>query len=457
MDFKRMKQYKSIFFILFIFISIFIPYKEILTFCGFYVAKADASLYNQASKVVLVHHDDKSVITMMNDYKGNLKDFAIVVPVPVILEKEQVRVGDSKIVDHIDAYSAPRLVEYFDPNPCRRYEYEDYAETKRNKKVAESATMAPSAPQKDLGVKVEASYTVGEYDIQILSAKFSDGLETWLNQNGYKIPKGASEALKPYINQKLKFFVAKVNLKSIEKGITFLRPLQFAFDSPKFMLPIRLGMLNAESDQDLLLYVISREGRVETTNYRTVKLPSDLEVPEFVKTDFANFYRAMFSHQAKKENFRVVFTEYFWNMSWCDPCAADPLSREELKDLGVFWLEGDDFSSNKKKVKPFRPNPNSDIMLTRLHVRYNPQTFPEDLVFQETKDQNNFQGRYIIQHSWKGSRNECSAAEEYFDLLEQRQKKRADNYLLLTGLDASSKMNLSPKKENEKWWKKIWK
>ncbi len=427
----------------------FLPIKSILSFCGFYVAKADASLYNKASRVVLVRNDDRTVISMMNDYEGDLKNFAIVVPVPEILERDQINIGDSKIIDHIDAFSAPRLVEYFDSNPCQRYEEESgWDFRKKDKTPIPSLSYQNKPAAQDLGVKVEATYTIGEYDIQILSAKFSDGLETWLNQNGYKVPKNASESLKPYIKQKLKFFVAKVNLKSIEKGITYLRPIQFAFESPKFMLPIRLGMLNAKGEQDLLLYVLSKNGRVETTNYRTVKLPSDLEVPEFVKKDFANFYKAMFDEQTRKENFSAVFTEYFWNMSWCDPCAADPLSNEELKKLGVFWLNGND---NFKKELP------SSTFVTRLHIRYNNQTFPEDLSFTETKDQSNFQGRYIIQHPWKGSPNECSAAKQYFENLEGRQKLRAENYKKLTGLDAEEKMNLPREEKKEKWWKKIWK
>src|SRR5271163_2613872 len=88
-------------------------------FCGFYVAKADASLYNKASQVVLVHHDNKMAITMFNDYKGELKEFALVVPVPEVLTREQINVGDKALVEHLDAYSAPRLVEYYDSDPCR--------------------------------------------------------------------------------------------------------------------------------------------------------------------------------------------------------------------------------------------------------------------------------------------------------------------------------------------------
>lgn len=442
-----------LFFILLVLVII-TPIKQVLAFCGFFVAKADASLYNKASRVVVVHNSDRTVLSMMNDYQGDLKDFALVIPVPVILQKEQIHIGDSKIIDHLDAYSAPRLVEYFDSDPC----YEDEDDVRKMQYESSGIPTPSTVPirSQSLGVKVEASYTIGEYDIQILSAKYSDGLETWLIQNGYKLPKGASAALQPYIKQKLKFFVAKVNLKSIEKGITFLRPIQVAYESPKFMLPIRLGMLNAKGEQDLLIYMLSKNGRVETTNYRTVKLPTDIEVPEFVKSDFGNFYKSMFAEQAKKENHRVVFTEYFWNMSWCDPCASEPLSNTELQELGVFWLE----NNNIQKRPNWNPPP-AQVMVTRLHIRYNNETFPEDLVFQETNDQQNFQGRYIIQHPWKGNPNQCSQAKEYFKQLRVRQEKRAENYRMLTGLELGeikSRMNLKDEPKEEKvWWKKIWK
>ena len=87
-------------------------------FCGFYVAKADTKLFNHASKVVLVRKEDKTVLTMVNDFEGDAKDFAVVIPVPTFLEKGQIHVGNQATVEHLDAYSAPRLVEYWDEDPC---------------------------------------------------------------------------------------------------------------------------------------------------------------------------------------------------------------------------------------------------------------------------------------------------------------------------------------------------
>src|SRR5438094_653635 len=184
----------------------------------------------------------------------------------------------------------------------------------------------------------------------------------------------------------------KVNLTEHAKlGFSYLRPLQVAYESPKFMLPIRLGMVNADGPQELFLYALTRKGRVETTNYRTVKLPSDGDLPVYLKDpgEFAKFYKAMFSRQVDKEDMRVLFLEYAWDMRWCDPCAADPLSSDELRRLGVFWLDAE---RGRAVAAP-------EVFLTRLHVRYDSAHFPEDLVFQETADRGNFQGRYGLRHA----------------------------------------------------------
>ena len=93
--------------------------RDARAFCGFYVGKADEPLVNHASQVVIAHHDDKTVISLMNDYQGEPSEFALVVPVPVVLQKGQVHIGDRELFQKIDAYSSPRLVEYYDPDPCQ--------------------------------------------------------------------------------------------------------------------------------------------------------------------------------------------------------------------------------------------------------------------------------------------------------------------------------------------------
>jgi hypothetical protein len=411
-------------------------------FCGFYVAKGDAKLFNRASQVVIVRDQDRTVMTMANDFQGSVRDFAVVIPVPTKIERGQIHVAEKALIDHLDAYSSPRLVEYFDPDPC---ESPLPPAAMAEPSVSEAITVSKSRDRaQSLGVTIEAKYTVGEYDILILSATQSSGLTTWLVENGYTMPKGAANVLGSYIRQNMHFFVAKVNLGAQARlGFNYLRPLQVAYESPKFMLPIRLGTVNANGAQELFVYVITTKGRVETTNYRTVKLPSDIDVPLFVRKDFAPFYKALFSEQVKREDLSAVFLEYAWDMSWCDPCASEPLSRDELKKVGVFWLDTD-----------------SGVFLTRLHVRYDGAHFPEDLVFQQTGDQRQFQARYVLHHP--ANPGACHAAIGYRRQLRERQEHEAQNVAELTGWnvdDMRRKMHLTAANvtpPEKKWWEKIW-
>jgi hypothetical protein len=433
-------------------------------FCGFYVGKADAKLFNEASQVILVRDGNRTVLSMRNDFQGDLSEFAVVVPVPVVLQKSQIHVGDPKIFDRIDAYSAPRLAEYFDPNPC---EVDKVARQMglRNAAAPMARTDAKKSKDEALGVTVEARYTVGEYDIAILSATESNGLEKWLRQSGYDVPAKASKALQPYIRQNLKFFVAKVNLAEQAKaGFSYLRPLQFAFESARFMLPVRLGMLNAHGPQDLLIYALTKNGRVETTNYRTVKLPSNVDIPPYTRSEFAQVYKALFDAQSRREDYRVVWTEYFWDMAWCDPCAANPLSEDELRSVGVFWLDGDEAEVG---IAPSKPPPAMSraaagaqpVMVTRLHLRYTPESLPEDLMFQETQDKQNFQARYVLRHPWQGDANACPGAKNYLGDLAKRQEGEAQTLATLTGWDINqirSRMKLQAM-PNAMWWERLWK
>jgi hypothetical protein len=392
---------------------------EALAFCGFYVGGANAKLFNEASQVILAHQGDKTVITMANDFQGAVKDFALVIPVPVAIKREQVNISSKEIIDKLDTFSQPRLVEYTDDDPCPIVAFENN-DFKRRPPPLPAPMMLNSVPRGrgdgELGVTVEDQFKVKEYEILILSAKESDGLETWLRINGYQLPTSASAVLQPYIKQNMKFFVAKVDLKEFAKiGGNVLRPIQIAYQSPKFMLPIRLGMLNAKGDQDLVAYLLSPKGQVEIANYRTVKVPTDKEIPEFVQTDFGGFYKAIFQQSYEQANKKVAFLEYAWNVSNCDPCATTSPNAEELKKAGAFWENADE--------KTF---------ITRLHVRYSRAKFAEDLVFQETSNQENFQGRYVMNHPFRGSAT-CSAAVAYRKKVADRQRQEAQNISQLTG------------------------
>ncbi|MCB9796430.1 MAG: DUF2330 domain-containing protein [Alphaproteobacteria bacterium] len=379
-------------------------------FCGFYVSGADASLYNDATLVVLMRDGTTTALSMQNSYQGPPEDFALVVPVPVVLQEDNVKTLPAEVFTHVDQLAAPRLVEYWEQDPC--YMPEPIVEMATATGAVPRRHPAPTSTSKrDYGVTIEAQFEVAEYDVVILSAKDSGGLEAWLQDNDYNIPDGASGVLRPYVEGGTKFFVAKVDTEKVrfEGGRAVLSPLRVHYDSQEFALPVRLGLLNAQGEQDLLVHVLARGQRYELANYENAFIPTNIRVLDGVREGFGDFYDSLF-RQTVADAPKTVVTEYSWDASTCDPCPTPALRANELAALGADIM-GD-------------PNPRGWV-LTRMHYRYTADSLGEDLVFRaappmaggrgtpdregelreqqpQSDSRNNFQGRYVILHPWEG-------------------------------------------------------
>jgi hypothetical protein len=393
-------------------------------FCGFFVSGADAALTNSASQVAMLRKGNHTWLTMSNNYKGPPEDFAMVVPVPVVLKKEQVKTLQPDVFQHVDQLSAPRLVEYWEQDPCApqmMYPPPGAAAGGGGPQVETKAESSAAS----FGVKIEAKFEVGEYQILILSAKESGGLEAWLRLSKYNIPKGASEALAPYIRDQQKFFVAKVDIKKVKRdaqNLVVLSPLRFDYDAAELRLPVRLGLLNADGKQDLIIYVLHPEKRFEVANYRNVFIPTNIEVSDSVRKQFPAFYAELFDETLRRSNNKAVVTEYAWQTTSCDPCPTPPLDANDLYTLGdeSFAAAAGKPGEKASRGVPFFGSAPSYV-LTRLHTRYDKQALSEDLIFREAEaatggranwegglgdhgaqiekgGANNFQGRYIIRH-----------------------------------------------------------
>ena len=406
-------------------------------FCGFYVSGADAKLTNDATQVVLMRDGQRTVLSMQNNYQGPPQDFAMVVPVPVVLQKENVKTLTKDIFDRVDALTAPRLVEYWEQDPCPRPMRESWADAAKGaggRMYAPPASAAAPAPPP---VKIEAQFSVAEYDILILSATDATALDAWLHQNGYKIPDGAGPYLRPYVQMGMKFFVAKVDVSKVkferigngpERAI--LSPLRFFYDSDSFNLPIRLGLINSGGTQDLVVTVLARGQRYEVSNYDNVAIPTNIDVSDATRKEFGAFYSTLFDQTMAKHP-RSVVTEYSWVSNSCDPCPTPPLQPSDLVTLGADVLPSTGSppppggGAGILPPPPPRWNNMNDFVITRLHARYSKDALGDDLFFRAAPpivggrefmqndgklergarpdSQNNFQARYVIRHPWTGA------------------------------------------------------
>jgi hypothetical protein len=392
-------------------------------FCGFYVAGAGAKLFNDATTVVMLRDGTRTVLSMQNAYNGPPEKFAMVVPVPVVLSEESVKTLPTAVFDHIDQLASPRLVEYWERDPCApEYDLESVM-SRRGMVAAAAAPKGEGAV--DYGVTVEAQFAVGEYQIVILSAQDSSGLEAWLHHESYAIPDGAEPYLRPYVVSGSKFFVAKVDTSKVHMAgdRTVLSPLRFHYDADDFRLPVRLGLINSNGTQDLIVHILARS-RYEVANYPNVTIPTNLDVTDATADRFATFYTTLFDRVARK-NPKAVVTEYAWQPMSCDPCPGPPLDMGELATFGFDVAPS--MQSTVDAGAPARHRhmmPSATWVLTRLHARYSRESLGEDLVFREApplmggrevRDNegklehgaqesafNNFQARYAIRHPWTG-------------------------------------------------------
>jgi len=381
-------------------------------FCGFYVSGSGGKMFNDATQVVLMREGTRTVLSMQNAYQGPLDDFAMVIPVPVVLKEKDVKTLPKHVFDKIDQLGSPRLVEYWEQDPCPvPRPPPSYKSTRMQ--GAKLDSMAVDEPMKKSTVKIEAQFDVAEYKILILSATEAAGLEDWLKQNKYKIPDGAEPLLRPYVESGSKFFVAKVDPKKVQMvdNRAALSPIRFHYDSEELSLPIRLGMANSSGKQDLIVNIISSDKRYEVANYKNVFIPTNFDVKDGVRNRFGEFYAALFDKTIER-NPGAVVTEYAWMAQpqlKCDPCPPDVPADADIVTLGGDIVGG--------RVAQ------GHYVLTRLHARYGKGDMKDDLRFREAKPvtggreiyaksgieysatpstQNFFQARYVIRHWWTG-------------------------------------------------------
>lgn len=330
-------------------------------FCGTYVGPAGSELGNGVSQVVVARSGTQTTLTLSADVIGDVSTFGMVIPVPEVLEEGQVSLADPAWFDALNAYSTPRIVSY----TCDQL-YADYSSS------ADSGAVDEGDPAE--GVEVEAAYSVGEYDIVVLSATGADGLVAWLDHNGFSLTERAAPVVQEYIDAGQYFLAARVDLDALPDSAAYLTPLQFRYQSEAFSLPIRIGTTVATAEQEVVIYALTGEGdgRVAIANYPETEIADECMLPEST-TDYAAWYDAQLDSAFAAGTW---LTEYAWSPSGCDPCSSDPPDREILSALGA----GDTGYGG---------------FFTRLRVRYAPEEATQDLVLYTTGSTQTDQIRYI--------------------------------------------------------------
>ena len=343
----------------------------VAAFCGTYVGSPGVELTNQTSQVIISRQGTRTTLSLANDYVGEAKNFAMLIPVPEILGEDDITTVRPELFQRFDNYSAPRVVQYF----CEDFDWQD---GDMDADADSDADADADADDGSPGVVVEAEYKVGIYDVVILSAEESGALLTWLETNGYGVDASAQALLAEYIEGGAFFFAAKVNLDAAGEG-GFLEPLQFGYESDVFSLPVRLGTLNSPGEQDVVMYILTDDtaGKVGIANYPQLEIEDECMADIWGAGGVDQYYGTAFENAFAAESGAGWIVEYGWATSWCDPCATQPPTNDELEEAG---FDGDSWNT----------------YFTRIRMRYTAEAATQDVTLYTSGLTDNEQIRYIL-------------------------------------------------------------
>ncbi len=306
------------------------------------------------AKTSIVQQNGRTTFTVSINPSGEQQDFALVMPVPALLAESDIAVLDNSVFETLEGTTG--LLTMADAG-C----------------VAAGSDAAADGGDGGGGggggptgsVHVEAEYLVGDYEITILSASESAGLFTWLNDNGYHLMPPTIPVLEEYIDQGMYFMAAKVSDEATAADGSSLPPLQVGYDADAMAIPIKLAARNAESQQDMLIYAVTDRteggGSVGISNYPEFQVADKCIWGDPATDDFQAFYEERFAAGWEAQGQAAWTVEWSGRSGSCSPCSGVQVDAETLAALG---FEGDV----------------EDHHLTRIHMRYTPDTATADLM-----------------------------------------------------------------------------
>ncbi|HVU02023.1 MAG TPA: DUF2330 domain-containing protein [Polyangiaceae bacterium] len=317
---------------------------------------------NLSTQVVLMKRNDTTVVSVMPDYQGDLKPFAVVLPVPDDVKVADVKTLRRDFVDRVDQISAPRFHEFWEMDPCdgdkREQEWERdltvHGGGFLGMDIGQSGGDTTFKPGKEMGLVVTPDFKEGEQKFSLIPASDAGDLAGALKKKGYTAPDGVNQAVAPYVSAGMNFLVAEVDTKKVELvggDRAIVSPIRYFTQKP-VNVDATLGLLDSTGMQELFVYVITPEKRYEVKNYPNVFPPTNIEVDFKVKERIGEFYAGLHDLLIAKQPLGVL-NEFAWSTKGCgQPCPNEPLLIHELLTLGADVFEK---SVPKEEAEPKPP------------------------------------------------------------------------------------------------------
>ncbi len=226
----------------------------------------------KAERILFQMNDDGTITTFVEiSYVGLAEQFAWVLPIPHVIDADDVATTDASFFDSLESMTSPQF-SFFDSSI--------QAQSSRGCGTFLSPQSSEDSDfdmDEDSDVNVVDEFSVGPFALQILRGNSGEALQTWLTDNGYDLPDAAEAPLQAYVDGGMAFMGVKLIPGEVEEGP--IDTLAFTYTSGAPMIPLLLTGIAAVPDMPILTYVVADEPMQLGGGYANVDIDFDAVRP----------------------------------------------------------------------------------------------------------------------------------------------------------------------------------
>ena len=207
------------------------------------LVKADGAIFmlpdsyytESQQQAIIFHHDNQETLILSTAFKGDLQEFAWVIPTPA---KPELKEASENFFNVLADYTKPRDVDYTPPGWFGIGALDTAGE---------------------IGVTIIETKEVGDYIATTLSATDPDSLVNWLNENGFQYEDRALPIFQEYIDDEWYFVALKIKPEIVEKNEEFSSPIRLDFESSEIIYPLKMTTAGEITSKEIpiLLYIFA--------------------------------------------------------------------------------------------------------------------------------------------------------------------------------------------------------
>ena len=259
--------------------------QPVLSCGGFFCI--DTPVDQNAERIIFTQNGDGTVSAYVQiEYTGAAPDFSWILPLPDVIDAEDVEVPEDAMAAFRELEVATDPVFIPPPRP----------------ECADFISVAMAAP---IGsVEVFASGEVGPYGFDVVGSEDPDALVSWLRDNGYRVTEAMEPLIDLYVEEQFVFLAMKLRP---DQGAQDVEPVKVTYPSSQPMIPLRLTAVAANPDMAVMVWIYA-DVQAVPVNYGKIGIDNE-ELVFFGRGGSSN-YRQLMGQKADEMEGQAFITEY---------------------------------------------------------------------------------------------------------------------------------------------------